>query len=268
MLARSNLYPSYGHSSLYMGTAGLINFGHIRNIRPSYAVLFDVNPHQIIYWNVVLSGVRQNQTYEGFRSFLNYSEVISKNMIAQKLGGQEFSARHSMTNVFHDGDPQSLSRQTFFYSARSFSSYMDEINFDEKDYALLRGMVMEDRIGALTLDVFDVEGWQQFSGFLKEMRADYSDFPKAVDTIYVSSVFRFVKADTDWTGRKINTLNNNGIFSILDAQKSVVIDSATVYSVSEFQTRTKDNAWPSLRQARKKESAPASGVDRSAPHFI
>jgi len=263
--------PMYGvrPPALYMGTAGLINIGNICKLKPSYAVLFDVNPLQTIFWNVVLSADKQNESYEGFRNTLDYSEIIAFNVIKQKWRNVQFSAPESMTSALHNGNPESLSRKTFPRCSQTFSTYLDEIRFTSDDYAYFHHMAVQGRIGTLTLDMFDHAGWRQLSASLCAMRAMDARLPQAVDNMYVSSVFRFVKADTDWTGRKLKEISSSGIFEVLDPEKGVVMDWEGVYSIPEFKTcRMKgDTEWPSQKLPTQKESAPALGAGRLALHF-
>lgn len=254
---------------LYMGTAGLMNFGHLRDIKPDYAILFDVNPFQIVFWNVVLSALRHNDTMEGFRQVLNYAEVISRRIISRKLGHIEFSSAGSWTEVLNQDDGVSLSRKAFTSSAASFSSYLDSISFSQEDYAFIKSMAEQGRIGTLTLDVFDPKAWEQLSAHLKELHAEDASVPLKADSLYLSSVLRFADNHSDWTGRTLKDLSMEGLSAILDPSAGMVIDHRGHYTADHFYNQTnKEKPW--LLQPRtlsSRVSAPASGAGPLVPLF-
>lgn len=252
---------------LYMGTAGLLNFGHIRAMRPSHVIFFDVNPFQTIFWNVVIDGVRSNEKYKDFCAMLNYAEVMTAKVVERRLKGHEYSARGSWTQILSHDDGVSLSRKSFARCAASFSSFLDQIKFSEDDYAFLRTLAAEGAIGTLTLDLFDEQGWAQLGTALRDMNARDNFMPAYADALYISSVLRFVDTQSDWTGRKMTGMTLGGLSQVLHPEKSIVMDYRGNYTPHQFHSLMKEKKpWLYHRQEAK-ASAPEPGEGRSAPHF-
>lgn len=243
---------------LYMGTAGLMNLAHIARIKPSHAILFDVNPFQTIFSNVVISAAKYNPNYEDFRRTLNYGEILTRRIMNRRLEGVRFSSIGSRTEIFDGGDKKTLSRKTFPSAAVSFSSHLDVMGFRREDYDYIHEMASKGRMSTLTLDVFDVAAWRQLEAFLRVA----TGLPNKASVLYVSSIFSFVNADSDWTGRKLKEISLVGLSNILDTKSSIVIDHQREYTAGQYYRFLEEGKpWLSLNRGTK-ESVQVSGADR------
>lgn len=221
---------------LYMGTAGLMNLAYLAQIRPRYAVFFDVNPFQTVYNNVLLSIIRANETYDGFRQSANYAEDMAKRVISRKLAGVEFSSVGSWTSMISHDDGMSLSRRSFVGSAMLVSATLDQIGYTQSDYALIKEMADHNRVGTLTLDVFDEIAWQQLAQSLGGILND----PRMPLTFYFSSILNFARRESDWTGRPLNGANLSGFLSCFPVRDAVIVDNRGQYNGNEFQNLMKE----------------------------
>lgn len=174
------------NGTLYMGTAGLLNFSYIAAMRPGAAILFDNNPAQVWFWNHVLNLLVER---EGPEQFMD-SIVTSAPDIYIKLKRLHIEAARPMAAEIVIWSASECINAAFHESPlHDWRSQISKPGYewigDRVGYSHLQEMARQKAIGVLTLDVLDKEAWAQLAEYLIE---NVSDAPRKVQTMYISNV--------------------------------------------------------------------------------
>ena len=216
---------------LYLGTGGLLNLKYLSQAKASHGILFDINPFQTIFWNVVIGSIRNNESYDAFKLSLNYSEIFTRKIIQRKLQRQSFSSAGSYTEKFDCNLNVSLLRRGFSHHSFCISSCLSDVNFHEDDYKHIRKMACDKKLSTLTLDMFDEASWVQLFKVLEAHHEENKDTPSIPNFVYVSSIFNFLHTQKDWTGK---SLENISAPSFVMGDRTVILDNRTLYEPEEF----------------------------------
>ena len=195
--------------TLYMGAGGFINMSYIAATKPKAALLFDVNPLQMLFWNEVIDIIKQNEDVAGFLHSMRSIEHRMNYVIREQLGHVYFRGRGLYTGP--DRADYNPLRETTpeFYFLESMNPVRDEDWWKKQDYYdHLHQMAKADAIGAITMDLFHTPSWQQLEQAL----------PVRADIAYITNIM----THPGWTGRydpESDTIRQTGWDHIFMAAK-------------------------------------------------
>jgi hypothetical protein len=203
--------------TIYMGTAGLLNFGFIGAMRPGAAILFDINPAQTMFWNRAFDLLAQTNSPEEFMDAVVESspDIYKKLTKLYGLAGKNFDPLDNLTprlcirRAFRNSPLEDWRQRGFEYGYQWMK--------DKMGYEHLREMAQQKAIGALTIDVLDRAAWAQLSDHLHK---NVSGAPPHVRTMYISNIESFVWDQAiDFVGR---TMKKHSRQSMHDAISHVL----------------------------------------------
>ncbi len=213
---------------VYMGAAGIVNLSYIAVLRSERAILFDVNPHQKIFWDVFLKLIKDCEDKADLPAAFEAAQPELARRIASAQCGN--SIGHFFQNVaslhFKDGGLRPLYNGDLPLVSTFERRPLGELIWYEDDlhYAYVREMIMQGRIGALTLDVCDKKSIASLVSVLGEERLSY---------LYISNIMAFFARGSDWTDRRFSqqvpseALARNAL-GLLLSQDSLVISNNRV----------------------------------------
>lgn len=146
VMARLKQTPrSAAPNRVHVGVAGLYNFDIAGQTKPDYMLLLDINRSQEIFWNEIISLLKDAPTPEQFVALL---EERTRNPNKPTfMVGEHF-------NGVDNGNGEELAIR----DGRNFGMYFDETCHWLKDadaYAHVRKLAMEGRIATATVDLFN-----------------------------------------------------------------------------------------------------------------
>ena len=221
---------------VYAGAAGLLNFSYMAAAKPAAALLYDINFMQKVFWDEALKGLAECGTVEEYKEFLADK---TRKSIRERIKGN-FNERAGFLNLFNlfsepsEGIPYLDGRvndvASFRHVEGSVKRWLSpgerpehaDRTWLEEGYDHLHNMAKNNAIGAVTIDVNDVPACEQLKAYLDQVRYTpvtlsdkgevVADGPPAqgaaVDVLYISNLFGFISAGTDWTRRN---LKNNDV---------------------------------------------------------
>ncbi len=184
----------------YMGVAGILNLNYLAALKPEKAILYDINPLQTGFWEIVFDGLANSPRAVHFSRFMS-----------RDLGPQvtDMATRFAVLLPRRKSESSALIAQTPIRGVPKIHSWIMEAQIDSVfmgHYEHLHEMARSGNIGSITLDISDTQACRQLHElFMQEHRA--GEFPGA-DAMYVSNVFEFLsrpgKDLFDWAGRPVD----------------------------------------------------------------
>lgn len=235
--------PDKFGGQVYMGAAGLLNFGFIAATKPAAVVLFDVNATQAMFWNDAIRALAENEKVEGFIEFLK--EECEKLPL-------------SLVKAFNDKSCPFIQKVLIDGAYRDSCELEDWIewglkNFNSDTFWMKRGyehlhlLAKHRAIGAVTLDVLDKKACQHLKNYLdnveyrpalvsKDKSSTKEEFSPlasqkgtAIDMLYISNIFGFLDGEKDFSGRDLKNATSKrareNLSMLLRSSESTIIHS-------------------------------------------
>ena len=183
-----------------MGAAGVVNLSYIAAMRSDSAILFDINPHQKIFWGRFLKLIADHQNKVEFLEAFEADQEALEQQIYAAVKGDRLRQRFSDTVLWKPGKrSQSAMYNGWMPIVSPFQrpSPGELIWYaDDEHYAYIHELAKSGNIGAMTLDLCDETSVLALADALDG---------QPVDTLYVSNIMRFFGDNTDWTSREFKS---------------------------------------------------------------
>jgi len=196
----------------YMGTAGVNNLHHIACSRSSFALLFDINPLQKLFWDDFLSVIAETPDRIDFANKMrNYGQHLYKkisenfNIAALHENNRQLQisppGEYDYNTIFGDEGSSPIRHMKYGDFFVKFGTPLDlKTNYtfggnknthwlaNPANYEHIHQMAKHNAIGALTLDVCDTAGCEELSTWLTDKRIK-------IDFMYLSNIGHYL----DWS---------------------------------------------------------------------
>lgn len=195
------------HEGVYAGAAGFINLSYAACSKASAVVLFDINAYQKMMWSEVFNRVSECKNAADFRfAILDIvSDIKTAEQKSQPLSLQD-SFRRNCTNAGGSEIKAMSARQHEKWVLQSSVKTPDGLwMHNEKLYAHIRALVLENAIGSITLDISSKSACAEFKDYLQEKGA-------LLRILYVSNILNFMESQvrsTDFIGRPLTSTTQN-----------------------------------------------------------
>ncbi|MBI1326662.1 MAG: hypothetical protein GC136_03365 [Alphaproteobacteria bacterium] len=188
-------------NGVYIGTAGIANYGYMAHSRASAAILFDINPLQRLLHEEMIKIFAANPTLEGAQKELlelpqrfikRVESSLTKEQVEKLKGvGVLKNPRVNPSYVVSYRDPEIFSEELASFIGMPREDRTDRRHpimglDDRKTYAHLHALAKNNAIACVTLDIKDTKGWQVITKHIKANGAE-------VSLAYVSNIFYFMR---------------------------------------------------------------------------
>ncbi len=186
---------------IYMGGAGIINLSYIAAMCSDAGILFDVNPHQKIFWDVFLKLLAECEDKVEFAKLnKDAEETIRLRVLA--------AAENETLHQYFYGVSNPHTAGNHYRSSMSYLGAMPIVSpfvrkppaeliwyDDDEHYNYVHQLAKAGKIGSLTLDVCDEISIASVVKVLGDTR---------LACLYVSNIFTFFENGSDWTDRNFS----------------------------------------------------------------
>ena len=232
---------------VYMGGAGIINLSYAAVMRSDAVILFDVNPHQKIFWNVFLSLLAEHEDKTKFeKAFRESLEEIRKKTYAAATNASLHQYFQGVTDPIRAG-------YTYKYGM-PFAGDLPIITtlvrkppaeliwyVDDKHYDYIHQLAKAGKIGALTLDVCDE---------ISVARVVETLGDKRLTCLYVCNILNFFENNSDWTERTFDKTEPPSLEKAKRVLGQLLSDESLIISHDKIETAFWDKlVFPLVRDS-------------------
>jgi len=191
--------PNY-KGGTYMGAAGVVNLSYIAAMRSDSAILFDINPHQKIFWDRFLKLLGEHGDKAEFLEAFEADQSALEEAIYSAIKGDTLRQRFSDSVLWKPSQRgQGALYNGWMPIVTPFNRKpLGELAWfdDDNHYVHVHEMAKAGQIGALTLDVCDE---------ISVLRLVESLEGRTVSALYISNIMRFFDKNSDWSGRNFDS---------------------------------------------------------------
>lgn len=180
--------------SVYMGVAGFVNLFYLANLNPDYAVLFDINCLQKLFWKNVLDALKNNDTHHDFKRWFPTSET----QLQEQFNALSFERPKLKKTGWRTDDIVTSLYRTFCTDLEDFISHSrieTSWLYSTDQYQTVKTMAEQERIGLATFDMRDPVACGTLSRHVQNFNTQSGRSPE-IDVVYASNAMLY----PNWIG--------------------------------------------------------------------